>query len=233
MLIAAFPAGPLAANCYVAAAEAGGPCVVVDPGMDARGGLAELLAEHRLTPAAVLLTHGHFDHVWSAADVAAEHGVPVCVHPADRHLLTDPAAGLDAAFTEQLRGVLGGFGPLAEPPTVHEVRGAQDGPLPYAGLGITAEHTPGHTPGSVVYRLPGGAGPDSGADALFTGDLLFAGSIGRTDLPGGDHAQILESLRATAGPDAADASVLPGHGPATSIARERSGNPFLAGFDVR
>jgi glyoxylase-like metal-dependent hydrolase (beta-lactamase superfamily II) len=219
VLIAAFPAGPLAANCYVAAPGSGADCVVVDPGQDALPGLTALLAEHGLTPAAVLLTHGHFDHVWSAAEVGDAHGVPVHIHPADRPLLTDPAKGVDPALAARLADLLGG--PPAEPARVAEVG---DGDvLSFAGLEFTVAHAPGHTPGSVVYALPGGGDPD----VLFTGDLLFAGSVGRTDFPGGDPAALLDSVDRVclSRPDATH--VLPGHGPRTTVGRERAANPFL------
>jgi len=225
VLIAAFPAGPLAANCYVAAPEAGAECVVVDPGQQAAEPLEALLAEHRLTPAAVLLTHGHFDHVWSAAQVGDAHDVPVLLHPADRKLLTDPAAGLDPALAAQLSALLPGGAP-GEPRRLAE---AADGlRLDHAGLAVTVHHAPGHTPGSVAYALETG---DGEPDVLFTGDLLFAGSIGRTDFPGGDHAEILRSLERTCLSRPDETVVLPGHGPRTTIGRERAANPFLR--DVR
>ncbi|WP_017540369.1 MBL fold metallo-hydrolase [Nocardiopsis halophila] len=226
MLIDAFPAGPLAANCYVAAPGPDAGCVVVDPGQDAAADLDRVLAEHRLRPEAVLLTHGHFDHVWSAAEVADRHGVPAYVHPADRGLLTDPVRGLDPALASQLSALLGG----AEPREPRELRELEAGPLRLAGMEIGVEHAPGHTPGSVVFALPGG---DAGPETLFTGDLLFAGSIGRTDFPGGDHAEILRSLERVClrRPDTAE--VLPGHGPGTTVGRERAANPFLRDIAAR
>ena len=221
MLITAFPAGPLAANCYVAALDAGAECVVVDPGQDAAEGLAELLDKHGLTPAAVLLTHGHFDHVWSAAEVGATYGVPVCIHPDDRALLTDPAKGLDPGLAAQLTALFGDA-EMTEPDDIVELRDGQR--LDFAGLPITVHHAPGHTPGSVAYALP--AAQDR-PEVLFTGDLLFAGSIGRTDFPGGDHSAILRSLDRVCLGRADDTAVLPGHGPQTTIGRERATNPFL------
>ncbi|MFC7331263.1 MBL fold metallo-hydrolase [Marinactinospora rubrisoli] len=227
MLIAAFPAGPLAANCYVVAADADGPCVIVDPGQDAVDGVAKLLTEHRLTPEAILLTHGHFDHVWSAAELCEAHGVPVYLHPADRALLTDPAAGLDAGLAAQLSALLGDTAP-GEPADLVEI--ADGDSVTHAGLEFAVAHAPGHTPGSVTYALTPGAGRP---DILFTGDLLFAGSIGRTDFPGGDHPTILRSLDRVCLSRPDDTVVLPGHGPQTSIGRERSGNPFLRGITGR
>ncbi|CAM4106936.1 MBL fold metallo-hydrolase [Nocardiopsis rhodophaea] len=221
MLIAAFPAGPLAANCYVAAPAKDAGCVVIDPGQDAATGLAETLDEHGLRPEAVLLTHGHFDHVWSAAQVGAAYGVPVYIHSDDRALLTDPGKGLDAALAAQLSGLLAGATP-GEPDDLVELVGGET--LDHAGLRVSVEHVPGHTPGSLVFALPGA---DDHPGILFTGDLLFAGSIGRTDFPGGDHGEILRSLDRVCTNHPDDAAVLPGHGPQTTIGRERATNPFL------
>lgn len=227
MFISAFPAGPLAANCYlVAAADRAAECVIVDPGQDAGEQLSARLDEHGLEPVAVLLTHGHFDHVWSAADIARDHGIGVYVHGADRPLLSDPAKGLDPALAVQLSALLGEAA-LEEPAEVRELAGGES--LELAGLELTVEHVPGHTPGSVCYGLAG----DGGDPVLFTGDLLFAGSIGRTDFPGGDHGEILRSLERVCRdwPDGTD--VRPGHGPQTTVGRERANNPFLADIPGR
>ncbi|KUP96118.1 MBL fold metallo-hydrolase [Thermobifida cellulosilytica] len=221
MLIADFPAGPLAANCYVVASAAEAECVIVDPGQQAAEGVAKLVDEYALTPVAVLLTHGHFDHVWSAAQVCRTYGVAAYAHPADRPLLSDPARGVDPGLAAQLAALFGGER-LREPERVVEVADGQV--LDLAGLEITVAHAPGHTPGSVVYALPAtGDAPE----VLLTGDLLFAGSIGRTDFPGGDHAEILRSLSRVCLSRADDTAVLPGHGPRTTIGRERATNPFL------
>jgi glyoxylase-like metal-dependent hydrolase (beta-lactamase superfamily II) len=217
VLIAGFPAGAFRTNCFVVAVGAGAPCVVVDPGQDAVEPLAELLAEHQLTPVAVLLTHGHFDHTFSAAPVCDEHGVPAWIHPGDRDLLADPLKGLSADATTFFGGRL----EMHEP---RDVRPLDDGDvLELAGLRLTVDHTPGHTPGSVIFS----AVTEEGAELILAGDTLFAGSIGRTDLPGGDHRQLLASLRDKLLTRGDDTVVLPGHGPTTTIGRERAGNPFL------
>ena len=227
MLIAGFPAGAFAANCYVVASGPGQECVIVDPGQDAEPGINELLAEHRLRPAAVLLTHGHIDHIWSVAPVCDAKGIPAYIHPRDRALLSDPAKGFPLGTGQQLFGGL----EFTEPDDVKEL--ADGMTLNLVGLEITVNHAPGHTEGSVTFRLPlenSAAAAHQSDDVLFSGDLLFAGSIGRTDLPGGDYATILRSLERVCLPLPDPTVVLSGHGPQTTIGAERRTNPFLAGL---
>ena len=224
MLVTGFPAGAFAANCYLVAPAAGEECVIIDPGQDAQPGIDELIDRYRLKPIAVLLTHGHIDHMWSVAPVCGAKGIPAYIHPDDREMLSDPAKGLSLMAKQQF---LGGM-TFAEP---DDVRPLSDGEaVTLAGLDFGIGHTPGHTEGSVTFRTAAeGTGGAGDLDALFTGDLLFAGSIGRTDLPGGDHAAILRSLARTLTlPDAT--VVLPGHGPQTTIGDERRSNPFLTGL---
>ena len=222
MLVAGFPAGSFATNCYVLAPAAGQACVVVDPGQDAVEPLERVLAEHRLTPVAVLLTHGHFDHTFSVAPVCDGHDVPAFIHPDDREMLADPTKGL----SREALTFFGGRLELREP---REVRTLDDGgSLTLAGLTLRVDHTPGHTPGSVVFSTATGEGDE----VILAGDTLFAGSIGRTDLPGGDTAQMMRSQRDKLLTRDDAAHVLPGHGPATTIGRERASNPFLQGLVV-
>ena len=221
MLIAGFPAGPWGTNCYVAATGPGTECVVIDPGMNAADGIAQVVREHRLKPVAVLVTHGHVDHMFSVAPVAGTYDATAWIHPRDRHLLADPMAGMSA---ETARMMLGGDYTWAEPDDVQELADSQS--LEIAGLTFVVDHTPGHTQGSVTFRSPYAASADV-SEVMFSGDLLFQGSIGRTDLPGGDHAQMLTSLRTKVLTLADDIVVLPGHGEQTSIGRERATNPFL------
>jgi len=240
VLVAGFPAGSFAANCYVIAPAAGEQCVIIDPGQDAERGIEEVLAAHRLSPAAVLLTHGHLDHVWSVAPVCGARGIPAYIHPADRVLLSDPAKGFPLGVGQQLFGGL----KFTEPDDVKELT---DGiTLSLVGLEIIVNHAPGHTEGSVTVRLQeppitapgenetdraGRADRDPTADGvLFSGDLLFAGSIGRTDLPGGDYQTILRSLARVCLTLPDETLVLSGHGSATTIGAERVANPFLAGL---
>jgi hydroxyacylglutathione hydrolase len=215
VLIAGFPAGSFATNCYVVAPAAGEECLIIDPGQDAEPGIAELLAEYRLRPVAVLATHGHVDHIWSVAPVCGARGIPAYIHPADRDLLSDPAKGFPLGVGQQLfRGLT-----FTEP---DDVVALTDGmTLQLAGVELVVDHAPGHTPGSVTFRSP---------QAVFSGDLLFAGSIGRTDLPGGDYPAILDSLSRVCLRLPDDMQVLPGHGPPTTIGAERATNPFLAGL---
>jgi glyoxylase-like metal-dependent hydrolase (beta-lactamase superfamily II) len=220
VLIAGFPAGPWGTNCYVAATGPGSECVVIDPGKDAADGVAEVVREHRLKPVAVLVTHGHVDHMWCVAPVAGTYDATAWIHPSDRHLLTDPMAGMSRETTQML---LGGAYEWAEPDDVRELSDSQV--LELAGLRFVVDHTPGHTQGSVTFRSP--YDQQDISEVMFAGDLLFAGSIGRTDLPGGDHPTMLRSLATKVLPLRDDVVVLPGHGEQTSIGRERATNPFL------
>lgn len=221
MLIAGFPAGPWGTNCYVVATAPGTECVVVDPGMEATAGVAEVVRQHNLKPVSVLVTHGHVDHMWCVAPVAGTYDATAWVHPADRHLLSDPMAGMSP---ETARMLLGADYTWAEPDDVRELTDRQE--LELAGVRFVVDHTPGHTEGSVTFRSPYD-GAENVSEVMFSGDLLFAGSIGRTDLPGGDHATMLRSLATKVLPLADDVVVLPGHGEQTSIGRERATNPFL------
>jgi hydroxyacylglutathione hydrolase len=220
VLIAGFPAGAFAANCYLVASAPGAECLIIDPGQDAEAGIEEIVERYRLRPAAVLLTHGHIDHIWSVAPVCGARDIAAYIHPADRDLLTDPAKGLPMQPGQQLFGGL----TFSEPDDVVELAAGMT--LDLAGIQLVVEHAPGHTPGSVTFRLPAAAEPGT----LFTGDLLFAGSIGRTDLPGGDYETILESLARVCLPLPDETAVLSGHGPQTTIGAERAANPFLAGL---
>jgi len=220
VLIAGFPAGPWGTNCYVVATGPGTECVIIDPGKDAAAGVDAVIAEHRLKPVSVLVTHGHVDHMWCVAPVAGTYDATAYIHPNDRHLLANPMAGMSAETTAML---LGGKYEFAEPDRVEELSDAQV--LELAGLEFVVDHTPGHTEGSVVFRTP--YDDQDVAEVMFSGDLLFAGSIGRTDLPGGNHRTMLESLRTKVLPLADNIVVLPGHGEQTSIGQERATNPFL------
>jgi hydroxyacylglutathione hydrolase len=215
VLIAGFPSDATATNCWVVAPAAGEQCLVIDPGIGVRPQLDYIIAQHRLHPVAVLLTHGHFDHTFSVLPVCQARDVPAYIHPGDRRQLSDPWSGVGIPVGTPLFGTL----TFAEPDDVREL-GDSD-VVSLAGLDFAVRHTPGHSAGSVVFGL-------STADAvLFSGDLLFAGSIGRVDLPGGSMAAMESSLRQVILPMDDATTVHPGHGPSTTIGRERATNPFL------
>jgi hydroxyacylglutathione hydrolase len=193
VLVVGFPTGTLQANCYLLATAAGAGCVLVDPGQDAAPRIADAVREHGLTPVAALATHGHLDHVGAAGSVAEEYGVPLRLHAADHDLVGFPVEPLDA------------------------------GTLELAGLELTVEHIPGHTPGSVLFRLE----TPEGGRLVLTGDTLFAGSVGRTDRPGGSGEDLARSLRKVL-TLSDEAVVLPGHGPSTTIGRERLGHERIS-----
>lgn len=219
MLIAGFPAAAFATNCYVVAPAAGEECVVVDPGVDVVAQLDAVLEEHRLKPVAVLLTHGHIDHTYSVTPVCGARDVPAYIHPDDDELLAEPLKGV----SPEAASLFGGRLQWTEP---DDVKPLADGEvLRLAGLEITVDHAPGHTRGSVAFRLP--YDEQDVPEVMLSGDLLFAGSIGRTDLPGGDHATMLRSLATKVLTLRDEVVVLPGHGPQTTIGRERATNPFL------
>lgn len=237
MLAIRVPAAAFGTNCYVLAPADGEECLVVDPGIGVLDGLSETLRHHRLRPAAVLLTHGHIDHTYSVVPVCGAHGIAVHLHPDDGHLLGDPLAGLGPGLRPLLEQEFGATA-WAEPDDVRSLADVDQ--LCLAGLTVGVTPAPGHSAGSVLFSLtrvpprledritgddPVAAG-EYGSTVL-AGDVLFAGSIGRTDLPGGDPAAMWRTLRENVLTLADDTLVLPGHGPATTIARERRQNPFL------
>jgi glyoxylase-like metal-dependent hydrolase (beta-lactamase superfamily II) len=215
VLVTGFLAGPT--NCYVVAPGPGEQCVVIDPGMKALPQLDEVLASHRLHPVAVILTHGHFDHTFSVQPVCEARDIPAYIHPADRGQLADPWSGVGAQPGTPLFGQL----TFAEPADVVELADGQA--LRLAGLELTVRLAPGHTPGSVVF----GTAADDGTPLLFAGDVLFEGSIGRVDLPGGSEREMFESLARVILPMDDATVVHPGHGASTTIGRERGTNPYL------
>jgi hydroxyacylglutathione hydrolase len=232
VFITAFAAGMLQCNCYVLAPGQGADAIIVDPGQRAMAPLRRILDENRLTPAAVLLTHGHIDHMWSAQKVADTYGCPAYIHPEDRVMLTDPIKGFGPRLAQLAMSAV-----FREPRQVVELD--RDGDkIALGGFTVTVDHTPGHTRGSVVFRvLTGGQErSDSGmlipgpAELAFTGDTLFKQSIGRTDLWGGSGRDLLTSIVSKLLVLDDDTVVLPGHGPKSTIGAERRTNPFLEGL---
>ena len=201
--------------------------------------LRRILDEHRLTPAAVLLTHGHIDHMWSAQKVSDTYGCPTYIHPEDRCMLTDPIKGFGPRLAQVAFGAL-----FREPRQVVELD--RDGDkIELGGITVAVDHTPGHTRGSVVFRVGGLERSDWGmssgglersnwadgpSEVAFTGDTLFKQSIGRTDLEGGSGRDILNSIVNKLLVLDDDTVVLPGHGPKSTIGAEQRTNPFIEGL---
>jgi len=206
--IVQIPNGMFAENCYLIVDEQAGACAIVDPGEEA-GLILHKVAETGTKPVAIWLTHAHLDHVLGVARVSAETGAPVWLHPADRPLYD--------AVPEQAAW----FGLAAPPglpaPDRDMVHGAE---LAVGELRFAVRHTPGHSPGSVCLI---------GSGIAFSGDVLFAGSIGRTDLPGGDFETLIGSIERELLPLPDDTILYSGHGPESTIGRERRTNPFLTG----
>lgn len=198
-------------NTWVIAAERGSEAVIVDAPPDPDG-IGRLLARHELAPVALLLTHGHIDHM-GGAEAMRRLGAVTFVHADDDFLTMDPVG--------QLRMLFGMVPPGDHAPPA-ETEPLVDGQvLELAGIEFEIRHTPGHTPGHCCFRV-------ASEGILFSGDQLFAGSIGRTDLPGGDMNALMASMRDRVMPLEDDTRVLPGHGPETTIGRERTTNPFRA-----
>ena len=202
MYLDVFSDNSFESNCWLIGADGTDDVVVVDPGFSA-GSVHRMLETAGKRPAAVLATHGHFDHVGAAAEFCGDE-LPLHIHAADALALTDPQAWGSARQTPRV--------------PVRQVRELADGDvLTFAGFRVEVVHTPGHTPGSVCYRTDGW---------VLSGDLVFAGTIGRHDFPNSNAAQMESSLRRFLElPDELD--VLPGHGPKTTVGRERERNPFL------
>jgi hydroxyacylglutathione hydrolase len=205
-------------NAWIVAPDGpGGECVLIDAPPEP-GPILARLAELDLRLVALLSTHGHVDHVGGVTSVvkAQDHPVPVHIHDHDKHMLLDPVGS---------SGMLGRYleGLDVSPPEV--IEGLDDGTVVSgAGMRFTSLHTPGHTQGSVCLSLEAEGAPP----LIFSGDHLFAGSIGRTDLPGGSFDALMASMAEKILPLDDDVLVLPGHGPTTTIGQERRLNPFLA-----
>lgn len=205
-----FAAGPYGTNCYVFLHE--GQAWIIDPGLGAYEQVKEICSEHQVTPVAVLLTHGHIDHTRNAGEIAQHWGVPVFLHHADVPMLTDPGLGV-LPPSVQLFGAADMI-PIATVKKLHDGDHVQIGEYQFQVI-----HLPGHSPGSAVFA-------SAELKLMFSGDVLFQGSVGRTDLPGSDPEAMTSSLRKLAGMPA-DFAVLPGHGPATQLGTEQKTNPYL------
>lgn len=229
VLVKGFAAGAWGTNCYLLATAPGEPCLVVDPGQDSIDTVMEIVREYRLKPVAVLLTHGHVDHVWSVTPVAHGFGIPAYIHGEDRYRLKDPAATTVLVTREQLMHMTKGELELTEPEDVRLLSDQE--PLDLAGIQFAVRHAPGHTEGSVVFVCDSQqASASQSTGMVLSGDVLFAGSIGRTDLPGGSDEAMRRSLSQVILPMPDEMVVLPGHGPRTTIGQERRTNPYLQGL---
>ncbi|SDY70277.1 MBL fold metallo-hydrolase [Tessaracoccus flavus] len=218
MLIQPIQVSPWQANCYlVAAREDADQCIVVDPGITGADAINAALAERSWLPAAIFCTHGHIDHVGDAHVLAGDRRVPVYLAQADQHLLTRPADGLGDQSVGLLQQLLGS----EVLPPIADVRNL-DERVDVAGLTIVPTSAPGHTKGSTLLTVSTAAG-----SVVFTGDVLFAGTIGRTDLPGGSMAEMRETLRRIVANFPEGTPLLPGHGQPTILADEIAGNPYL------
>jgi len=213
VLIASFAAPAFATNCWIIAPGEGQECVVVDPGMpDVSFDVMKICQEHRLKPVATLVTHGHVDHTFSVLPVCEGYGIPAYIHCEDRVLLKNPEKALSQVFAQTIEGMV-----FKEPSDVRELRNGDQ--LDFLGMKIQAVHAPGHTRGSVMFAI--------NEEVLITGDVLFAGSIGRTDQPTGSAKDMENTLRKKILPLPDELRVLPGHGPETTIGHERRVNPYL------
>ncbi|MEI6869547.1 MAG: MBL fold metallo-hydrolase [Actinomycetota bacterium] len=213
MLVRSFPAPMFATNCWVIAPGEGAECIIVDPGMpDISREIEMIIEEHRLKPVSALLTHGHLDHTFSIKPLADGYNIPAYIHSEDRRFIADPSGIHGEQFMAQLAGMN-----FTEPLEVKELKNSAI--LELVGMKIVAIHAPGHTRGSLMFTI--------NDELLISGDVLFAGSIGRTDLPTGSAKEMTETLKSKVLTLNDDLRVLTGHGPETTMKFERKNNPYL------
>ena len=216
MLVEGFAAPMFATNTWIIAPNQGSECLIFDAGMpDTSKEIEEIVERFKLKPVAIIATHGHLDHTFSIRPVANGYSIPAYIHSEDRNLLSHPQRALSAEFAATLKEM-----DFIEPDDVRELRNGDA--IEIVGMRVQALHAPGHTRGSMVFTID-----DS---LLVSGDVLFAGSIGRTDLPTGSAKDMEESLRNKIVPLDDALRVLPGHGPETTIGHERRTNPYLKNF---
>ncbi|RTZ91750.1 MAG: MBL fold metallo-hydrolase [Deltaproteobacteria bacterium] len=207
MILEGFPVGPIQANCYIVGDKATQKGVVIDPGDEAERILGQV-QQHGLDVELIFNTHGHFDHVGANKRVKEATGAKIAIHPEDAHYL---------GKISQSAAVWGMHAEDSPPPDIL----LEDGQvIEIGGLKFKVLHTPGHSPGSVSLVMPN-------ADLVFTGDLIFAGSIGRTDFPGGDYNTLIQSVREKIFTLGDDIRILSGHGPVTTVGQEKRYNPFF------
>ena len=213
MFVTSFPAPMYATNCWIIASAPGQECIIVDPGMpDISHEITAIVAEYHLKPVATLMTHGHLDHTFSVKPLADGYWIPSYIHAEDRQYLLKPQGAHGPEFIATLDAMT-----FEEP---LDMRNLKHGELiEILDMKITAIHSPGHTKGSTMFSI--------NDELLISGDVLFAGAIGRTDLPSGSHDAMIKTLKTRVLPLSDDLRVLPGHGPETTIKFERKNNPYL------
>ncbi len=213
MLVTSFIAPMFATNCWVIASGPGQECIIVDPGMpDIAHEITAIVAEHGLKPVVTLITHGHLDHTFSVKPLADGYGISAYIHTEDRDLLLRPQGAHGAEFIATLDAM-----EFSEPKEIKNLRHGDE--IELLDMKITAIHAPGHTRGSTMFKV--------NDEILISGDVLFKGAIGRTDLPSGSHEAMTKSLKTRVLPLSDDLRVLPGHGQETTIKFERKNNPYL------
>ncbi|MBM6617268.1 MBL fold metallo-hydrolase [Bacillus suaedaesalsae] len=205
------PLGPIGTNAYIISNDIK-ECLIIDPGAEAQKIFA-YVNEHRMQPLAILLTHAHYDHIGAVDEVREKYTIPVYIHKKEKNWLLDPALNLSFRV------------PYLEPLRLKEAEEiiTGDGELSIGGFHFTVFETPGHSPGSVSFYF-------KEHDVIFSGDALFEGSIGRTDLPGGNTDQLLRSIHDKLLTLPEETLVLSGHGLETTIQQEMDTNPFLNGY---
>lgn len=216
MLLETASVGPWGTNCYVVADGPKSECLIIDPGLDAIPFVTQTIADFGLRPVAILTTHGHLDHIWNLQPLAQDLDIPAVIHKSDRQFFTDPLKGI----SPEAIAVVNNLTPnqkWLEPQEVIEVSGRTN--LNFAGFDIAIIPTPGHTAGSVCFKINN--------NKLFTGDLLFKNAVGRTDLFSGDSDEMTKSLKLVLSEFDDSTELLPGHGPRTDLGTERINNPFL------
>ena len=213
MFVTSYPAPMYATNCWIIADAPGQECIIIDPGMpDISHEITAIVAEHHLKPVATLITHGHLDHTFSVKPLADGYGIASYIHSEDREYLLKPQGAHGAEFIATLDAMT-----FEEPADTRNLRHGDV--IDVLGMKITAIHSPGHTRGSTMFSI--------NDELLISGDVLFAGAIGRTDLPSGSHDAMIKTLKTRVLPLNDDLRVLPGHGPETTIKFERKNNPYL------
>ena len=216
MLVEGFAAPMFATNTWIIAPSRGSECLIFDAGLpDTSNEVEEIIERFKLKPVAIIATHGHLDHTFSIRPVANGYSIPAYIHSEDRQLLKHPKRALSAEFAATLDEM-----DFVEPDDVRELRNGDA--VEIVGMRVKAFHTPGHTRGSMIFTIDD--------EILVSGDVLFAGSIGRTDLPTGSAKDMEESLRNKIMPLDDVLRVLPGHGPETTMGHERRTNPYLKNF---